>query len=467
MYKKSTIVITSLFVTLFLSMMGYLVYFTATSEQDMINNSYNSRQEILISQNYRGTIYGNKGEVLAETILETDGSEIRSYPYGEKFAHVVGFSTQGKTGIEAQANYYLINTNIPLNEKVANDIAGVKNPGDSAYTTLDVAIQEAAYKALDTYNGAIIVTDPRTGKILAMVSNPDFDPNEITDIWADLVESDDSSILLNRATQGLYPPGSTFKIVTALEYIKENPDTYLDYSFTCNGFLKEEDSIINCYHKTNHGHVDFVTSFAKSCNSSFANIGLNLDGNQFAKTLKELLFNENLPVSFNYSKSRITYNEEMSTNDIMQTAIGQGTTLITPLHLNMITAAIANGGVLYKPYLVDYIANENGTTIKSFHSDSYGRLMSEEEAAALIELMSAVVTEGTATGLSTLPYTVAGKTGSAEYNNIKGDSHAWFTGFAPADNPEICVTIIVEGAGSGGDYAVPIAKRVFNAYFNQ
>ena len=133
----------------------------------------------------------------------------------------------------------------------------------------------------------------------------------------------------------------------------------------------------------------------------------------------------------------------------------------------MITCAIANNGVLMKPYAIDHVENDEGTVIKSFKPSEYGSLMSEEESAILRQLMTDVVQEGTASKLKGLEYTAAGKTGSAEYNNIKGDSHAWFTGFAPAEDPEVCVTIIVEGAGSGGDYAVPIARRIFDAYFSE
>ena len=150
--------------------------------------------------------------------------------------------------VEALANYYLINTNTSLSNKVKNDTAGKKNPGDNVYTTLDVKIQQVANDQLDIYRGAIIVTEVSTGKILAMVSHPDFDPNSIGEIWEDLVDNDSSTVLVNRATQGLYPPGSTFKIVTALEYIRENPNTYQNYSYTCNGAFRLGNSKISCYH---------------------------------------------------------------------------------------------------------------------------------------------------------------------------------------------------------------------------
>ncbi len=452
---------------LFLVLIVYLGYFVATSEQDMINNSYNSRQELLLSQNYRGSIFSRDGEVLAETRLDAAQNETRVYPFGKLFSHIVGYSTQGRMGIEALSNYYLINTNISLSNKAANDMAGVKNPGDNVYTTLDAQIQQVADEQLSIYEGAVVVTEVKTGRVLAMVSHPNFDPNEITEIWDSLVEDTSSSILVNRAMQGLYPPGSTFKIITALEYIRENPSDYDEYSFNCPGYFKAGESRINCYHGTNHGQVGFGRSFIKSCNASFANIGMQLDREAFADTLKELLFNSELPLPLTYAKSSALVSDSMTADEMMQTSIGQGKTQITPMHLNMLTCAIANDGVLMKPCFIDRVESAEGRIVKSFKADSYGRLMSETEAKALKELMSAVVTDGTATKLNGLSYTAAGKTGSAEYNNVKGDSHAWFTGYAPAENPEVCVTIIVEGAGSGGDYAVPIARRIFDSYFRE
>lgn len=456
-----------MFSVLFVGMSVYLVHFVATNEQDMINNSYNSRQEILLSRNYRGTIYSRDGEVLAQTVLDDEQSETREYPFENLFAHVVGYSTQGRMGVESQANYYLINTNTSINNKVANDMAGLKNPGDNVYTTLDVQIQKVADKQLNVYNGAIIVTEVATGRILAMVSHPDFDPNEITQIWDSLLEDESSTVLLNRATQGLYPPGSTFKIVTALEYIRENPGTWNGYSYQCNGSYRHGESRISCYHGANHGAVNFNSSFAKSCNSSFANLGMKLDRAQFKTTLDGLLFDQRLPLTLTYAKSGVAVSADMTDDDMIQTSIGQGKTQITPIHLNMITCAIANNGLLMKPYVIDRVENDAGNTVKAFKPASYGHLMTEDESQILRDMMTSVVESGTATKLKGLSYTVAGKTGSAEYNNVKGDSHAWFTGFAPAENPEVCVTIIVEGAGSGGDYAVPIARRLFDAYFEE
>ncbi len=349
--NRQILAVTWLFVGLFFAMMGYTCHYAVTHRQTLMNNSYNTRQEILIAQNSRGSIYAAGGQKLAETVTDGEGKETRVYPYANMFSHAVGYASNGKFGIEAFANYYLINSNTRLSDKVANDVAGKKYPGDSVITTLDVDLQKIAYDSLGMYSGAVIVSEPSTGRILAMVSKPDFDPNEIDQIWDTLINDKESSVLLNRTTQGLYPPGSTFKIVTALEYIRENPDSYSQFSFQCNGRFTHGEERINCYHGTSHGSENFTKAFAKSCNSAFASIGLELDRKKFGKTLDELLFNQELKVDFAYNQSKLAMDENTTDSDVMQAAIGQGTTQITPLELNMITAAIANDGELMKPYL--------------------------------------------------------------------------------------------------------------------
>lgn len=458
-----------LFTLLFAVMIYYTTRFVSVEEEELVNNSYNPRQEVLLSQNYRGAIYADDGVILAETTLLDGQKEARVYPFRKLFSHIVGYSTNGRMGVEALANYYLVNTHTSLTDKVANDMAGLKNPGDNVYTSLNVELQVAADSQLGDYRGAAVVTEVSTGRILAMASHPNFDPNEIDEIWDSLLKDSSSSVLLNRATQGLYPPGSTFKIVTALEFIRENPDAYEKYAFQCPGYFQSGGDRVNCFRGTRHGKVDLRQSLVQSCNSSFANIGMGLDWDSFARTLEELMFNGKLPLTLNYSKSSVNVDAaSMDAEERMQTSFGQGKTLVTPVHMNMITAAVANGGVLMKPYAVDRVVNDAGEQVKAFEPEAWGRLMTEEEAAVLSELMTSVIRDGgDSDKFRGAGYTVAGKTGSAEYNDIKGECHAWFTGFAPAENPEICVTIILEGAGNAGDYATPAARKIFDAWFGQ
>lgn len=456
-----------LYCLMIVSMAGYICYYATVHKQEMFDNSYNGYQAQLQKENIRGTIYAEDGRVLAETTVDENGNEKREYPYENMFAHVVGYSTKGKSGIESSANYYLVHSNVSLTEKVSYEAKEEKIPSDNVYTTLNVDLQKIAYDSLGMYKGAVIVSEPASGKILAMVSKPDYNPMTIAQDWTTLVEDKNNSSLLNRVTQGLYPPGSTFKILTALEYIRENPTTYNQYSFQCNGSFSMDGQKIHCYHNSVHDHVDFTKSFAKSCNSSFANMGVQLDKNAFHNTLQSLMFNQDLPVDFPSKKSSVTVSEETETKDMMQIVIGQGTDAMSPLHLNLITNIIANDGYLMKPYLIDRVENTNHQIIKKFDAVKVGSdYMTAEETAALKTVMKEVVESGTAKKLSGLSFSAAGKTGSAEFNQNKDESHAWFTGFAPADNPQISVTVIIESAGSGGDYAVPIAKRIMEAYLD-
>lgn len=455
-----------IFFGLFLTMMVYLCIYVKNNERQLLSNNYNSRTNLLAKENIRGRIYDKDGNILAETRKSADGKETRSYPYDNLFAHAVGFSTKGKTGIESMANYYLINSNISITKKAENDMAGRKNPGNDVHSTLDLKLQEIAASSLGMFDGAVIVSEVKTGNILAMVSKPDFNPNNVVENWNKYLNAPkDESVLLNRATQGLYPPGSTFKIITALEYIRENGGTYGNYSYNCGGQYKKGDVKISCFHGISHDNVDFKESFAKSCNSSFANIGMSLNKSEFINTLNELQFNEKLPLEMNYSISSLSLSDFDDDEAMAQITIGQGKAGITPFLLHMITSSVANGGMVMKPLLIDYINDGEGNTIKTYEPEEYKRLMSESEALALSELMAEVVQKGTGTKLKSEYYTAAGKTGSAEFNGNTGDSHAWFTGFAPVENPEIAVTIIVEGVGTGGEYAVPIAKRIIDAYY--
>ena len=466
-YKKNLYVIIYLFLLLFIAMLGYFSYYIYFQSPEDVNSSYNSRQENLSKKVVRGSILANDGSVLAETIVNSDGSETRNYPYGELFSHVVGFSTKGRSGLESSANISLLTSNAYLGEKINNEINEQKNQGDNIITTLDPSLQEEAYRALGIYKGAVIAIEPSSGKILAMVSKPDFNPNKIVSQWEELNADTANSPLLNRASLGLYPPGSVFKIVTLLDYYREKGITG-SYSYDCNGSFSYADVTIKCYHGSRHGNVDLKKSFAKSCNSSFANIGTYLRPESFRQTAEDLLFNKALPGKIKYRESSFSYNKDSDVEEMLHTAIGQGKTLVTPLHIALITSAIANDGVLKKPYLIERVENCNKTLVKQYEPADYKRLMSSEEAAFLSEYMEAVVLEGTGSKLSGLSYEVAGKTGSAEYSDEKGESHAWFTGFSKTgDNPDLVVTVIVEGAGSGSDYAVPIAKRLFENYHNR
>ncbi len=452
----------------YLLMFANIVKFVFVQGDTAMVNTFNQRRmNILEQDNLRGSIYAYDGTVLASSSLNEDGVSVRSYPYNEVYAHVVGFASNGGLGIERAMQKYLITSDVSLAQKMSDDLNSIPHPGNNVYTTLDPALQQLAYECLGEHRGAVIATDAENGRILAMVSKPGFDPNEIDLIWDSLLKDDESGKMVNRASQGQYPPGSTFKILTALEYIRENPDDFGDYDFNCTGrFVSDAGVAIQCYHGSVHGEVDLKESFAKSCNSSFANISLKLDRLKFADTLINLHFNEELDLQLDSNYSKIHMRSDLSDEKLMQTAIGQAETVMSPLHLNMITQAIANDGVMMKPYVVEKVAAADGTILKRYQPQSLGTSISANEVSIMTDLMKAVVDHGTATRIKDLPFEVAGKTGSAEFSNNKQLSHAWFTGFAPADDPGIVVTVILENAGSGGEMAAPIAGKMFALYLN-
>lgn len=451
---------------LFLCMSVYFGYFLQVQSEDVINNPYNARLSLFSERVKRGKILAADGSVLAETKTMTDSNatEVRVYPYGELYAHVVGYADAGKTGVESLANFYLLNSHGNSMEKVMNELSGEKSPGDNVVTTLEPKLQTIASEALGNRRGAVIAMDPGTGKILAMVSRPAFDPNRIAEQWENLVQGDQTEArLLNRATQGLYPPGSTFKIITALEYMREHPGTYKDYTFSCTGIFEYENNRIQCYHKTAHGEESFEQAFADSCNGAFASLGPTLDLEGLRNLSEQLLFNREQPLSMPYSKSTYRMKTDAPVWEVLQTSIGQGNTLMTPMHNLMLISAIANGGMLMEPYLVDHVENQEGEIVKKFMPVQYGELMVANESKALKELLELVVTEGTGSALRTDAYQAAGKTGSAEFDKQK-ETHAWFAGYAPADSPKIAVCVLVEEGGSGGQTAAPIARQLFDAY---
>jgi len=366
--------------------------------------------------------------------------------------------------LESAENFNLLTSNAFFVEKFVKEFQEEKNVGDSVVTTLDTNLQQAAYNALGSYKGAVVVMEVSTGKILSMVSKPDFDPNTIGKNWESITTGEES-VLLNRVTQGAYAPGSVFKLVTTLAYMREN-NAYANYSYTCESEIEHEGTTIHCAKNRKHGEEDLLTSLANSCNTSFCNIGLTLNITKFQNTAKELLFNSKLPSVLPYSQSKFQLETNASSAEVMMTSIGQGKTQMSPYHMALITSAIANGGILMEPYLVDHIENYTGSVIDKNMPHKYAELMTSEEAAQLKEYMMAVVSSGTATALNGQSYSIAGKTGTAEYSSDKEKAHSWFAGFTNVDNPDLAICVVVESADNSGMSAVTVTKKILNAYYN-
>lgn len=458
-------IIAYLFVGIFLSLIGYMIYFNVALSKSINNSPYNKRQEANQKKIIRGDILSADGKVLATTKTDSEGNEVRSYPFDRVFAHVVGYTGNGRSGLELEENYSLMESHSNPVEQVKNEFQNTKNQGDVLKTTLNAKLQKTAYDALGKHNGAIIVMEPSTGKILVNVSKPDFNPNTLRIDWDELIADETNSSLVNRGFTGLYPPGSTFKIVTALAYL-EQKHTLNDFSYTCTGEIKAGNFTLHCSGGKAHGEEDFAKAFAKSCNSAFAQMTLNLDRDRFRKTAERLLFNQELDLPLPYKKSRFSMDSSTANALAMQTGIGQGNTLVTPMYMAMLVSAVANDGKLMKPYLVDSVVSTDGNIVKTNKPEIYQQLLSHSEAEQLTDLMRGVVKNGTAKSLKDLKVSVAGKTGSAEYGDRTQPAHSWFVGFSNPDHPELAVSIIVEGAGTGSEVAVPIAKKLFEAYYN-
>ena len=461
--NRQILKISYLFVGLFLVLMGYIGYFVSVKSKDIVTNPRNQRQDILAERVIRGDIKSSDGEVIATT--KVDGKEeTRVYPFDRLYCHVVGYTDKGKYGLESTETFTLTSVHGNFLEQVSSTLLHKKMKADTIVTTLNHRLQEVAYEALGDEKGAVVAIEPTTGKILAMVSKPGFNPNRLKEDW-DFINSEEeqaNSRLLNRATQGIYPPGSTFKLLTALEFMREFPN-YKDFSYTCKGTGEFFEVPIQCYNKKEHGEVDLKKAIAYSCNTAFAQIGTKIDKEKMYQLCETMLFNRPLGLNFPYHSSRYVLNGNTDNKKVPQTVIGQGDTGMSPLHLAMITSAIANSGTMMKPYLVDQIQTYDGKHVSKFTGKSYGTVMSVKEANTLTDMMKEVVKVGTGTGLQNSSYSVACKTGTAEYEEGK-DPHSWCTAFAPADDPQIVVCVIVENSGTGSTHALPIVRQLLNSY---
>ena len=467
--NKDIIHIFVFFAVLFSALAIFVCYFLSFQASSVINNSYNRRSEVLNKTVIRGKILASDGSVLAYTDTE-NGVETRVYPYGSIFAHVVGFDTNGMLGLESSYNYYLLTSHLNLLEKISNEFQNKKNPGDDIRTTLNTGLQTYIYNLLGENSSAVVCMNPDTGEIYAMVSKPDFDPNSINDIWESIVgneEEENSTVLLNRATQGLYTPGSTFKIFTLYEYYLENKERINNFNYNCTGILEAGETSISCYSGA-HGLESLMQAFANSCNCAFGTIGLGLNLEKFNETTKKLLFDTDLPIDISSYKSRYSLTDQDDEYDIMATSIGQGNTLVSPIHLLMVVSAIANEGICMKPITVKEVLNPYGEVTTQFKNEVYTQLFTSEEAEFLKSYLRAVVTDGTANVVYPGNFVAYGKTGTAqkESDTLGEYDHSWFVGWAENNEQKLAVCVILENMADSGTSAAYISKLIFDYYFN-
>jgi penicillin-binding protein A len=436
----------------------------------------------------RGLIRAADGTILASNRIKKVGGQtlyLRRYPQGGLFAHVVGYSTQSRSraGLESSENDYLTGSNANLDTvlKTAFDrIRGATIKGNDLWLTLRPGAQRLAMQQLAGKCGSVVALDPRTGKVLVMASRPTYDPN--------LVESDFARInnirascrpaapLLNRATDGLFTPGSTFKVVTAsaaLDTGEFTPESrFVDPGY-CIEYGQKVRNAGNPEAPETFGSVDLTTGLEHSINSVFCNIGKALGAGRILGYAKRYGFYEDPPLetpgnerspSGLYHGAKLFRPSNPATQvDPGRLAFGQETLLATPLQMAMVAAGVADHGVVMRPYVVGRITSPGGGVVVRTHPHKLKQATSTRTAQELTTMMVGAVTGGTGTAAQIPGIQVAGKTGTAE-TGVNGRYTSWFICFAPADHPRIAVAFVLEDqTGFGGQVSAPIAKAVMQA----
>lgn len=451
------------YLLLFLILIIYILFFSFFNSKKIIGNPYNPR--VTKSQNnnvIRGSILDRNLNVLVET------KDNRVYNYDNVFAHTIGFINNGGYGIESKYNFDMQTLNNELIQRFNKEFnKDYKLQANSLVLTLDKDLQNFCYEKLKDKNGAIVVMDSTTGKILAMVSSPSFNPNNISNDWNNLINDTKNNPLVNRATQGLYPPASVFKILTSATFI-ENYEDFENYTYTCKGYETFGDVKIECFDKKAHGNLNLEKALAVSCNSFFANLSNLITPEQLAETANKALFNNSLNFTLEYNKSSFTLDNTSPIDEIIQTYIGQGKTLVTPLHIALIGSSIANNGIMMTPYIVESKLDYKGNVIDKNLPKKLTNAFSIETAQTIKNMLEKVVTEGTGKKAKLDNISISAKTGTAQVDSQK--DHTWFLGMAPTENPNIVVSIIFENSGENSnivevardiiDFAKPMLNKV-------
>lgn len=444
------------FMFLFFILILYLSYLQFVKAPSIISHATNPR--LLERLSKRGGIYDRRGENLART-LKIKGEFKRAYPLGERISAVVGYDDiiYGESGMEKVLDSHLKYPGLPIDPRLIKRILqGGRWAGCDAYLTIDARIQKIAFDSLGNRRGAVVVMDPADGAILAMATSPSFNPDNLDKDWQKLT-GDASSPLMDRAINGLYPPGSTFKLYTLTAALESGKEELSD-EFSCGGYLDLGNYRIHEAEGHVHGKVNLTDALVYSCNVAFAQIAMKTGKSDFLKFQKEFFLTEDFGFDLPVTPANFPPEENLTETGLAQSGFGQGEILVTPLHMAMIASAIANKGTLMKPHLVKVVKNSLGDIVMKEEARVLSKPISEGTAGIIKDMMVQAVEMGTGTAVKISGIKVAGKTGTAE--NPHGATHAWFVAFAPADNPKIVVCVIVENSGYGGAVAAPVARKI-------
>jgi len=458
---------------LFASLIGTLAYWQVLEARGLEDNPQNTRKVFAQMRIDRGLILGKDRAELARNKKDGD-LYYRVYPQSDLAPQLIGYSdaTYGQVGLEHSWNNYLSGTADEVElAQMLDTITGKQKRGGDLKLTLDPKVQKTALAEMEKLGkqGSVVVLEVKTGAVVAMVSTPSYDPNQLAANWTQL-NSDPGSPLLNRATQGLYTPGSSFKLITTAAALENgfNPDSK---------FKDDKSSIeiygntVNNWRDTPFGNHDLTEAFSQSINTTFAQIGDKLGQDKLIEYQEKFGLYEKPPFdlppdevmpSGRYENGKLASPDtHLDPVQNVWMAIGQENVQVTPLQMAMIGQAIANGGQEMRPYVVDSVSDYNGTILKQAKPEQLREPILPETAAEMTKMMIKTVNDGTGSGAASKQVQIAGKTGTAEVDG-RGPN-AWFVGFAPANDPKYAIAVVVSDADVHGHDSSPVARETLLA----
>lgn len=457
-------------VIMFASLIAMLGYRQVIEAQDLADNPQNTRKVFAQMRIERGLILGSDKSELARNRKEDD-LYYRIYPTGDLAPHLVGYNdpTYGQVGLEHSQNSYLTGTADEVEiVNLIDMLTGKEKRGADLKLTINPKVQRTALGELQKLgkSGAVVVLEVQTGAVVAMVSNPTYDSNQLADNWQQL-NSDPNAPLFNRATQGLYTPGSAFKLITTAAALESGSFTPQSRFRDDKGEIVIDGFTVHNYRPEPFGEHSLQEALSQSINTTFAQIGDQLGEKIIVDYMQKFGFYEkpplDLPADEIMASGRYGDGELLSPGDSMDRvqvasmAFGQEQLLVTPLQMALVAQSIANGGKMMTPYSVESVADYNGTIVKQAKPGVWKTPIEPGTASDLKDMMVKVVNEGTGSKTKTSKVQMAAKTGTAEVTG-RGPN-AWFMGFAPADNPKYAIAVVVEDSDSGGGLAGPVMRE--------